>query len=68
MRYLLIAVIVFNVMDALGKIIGVFAQSTDGFVFNLGRSFDAALWPVSIAIIAIAVLRAFPHQKKADKF
>ncbi|WP_371395455.1 hypothetical protein [Fretibacter rubidus] len=63
MRYLLIFVIILNVLDALGIIIGVISQDGSTITMKLGSAFDAALWPISIAVIATALLRIYPYGK-----
>ncbi len=64
MRILLILVIILNVMDALGIAIKIFSNAESSLSMTIGTIFDAALWPVSVALIATAILRIYPYKWK----
>lgn len=67
MRSLLIIVIILNMLDAFGAIIRKLTVEGSGFAEKLGGAVDAALLPLSIVVIATAVLRLTPVKKYKDK-
>ena len=65
MRVLLIIVIIWNVIDALGILISTFTDNESMSFAVLGSAVDNAIWPVSIAVLGTAVLQVYPYKKKA---
>lgn len=66
MRILLLLVVLFNALGALGSVIVAFTdeQASENFITNMGRAFDAAIIEVSIVVIALAILRFYPKPER----
>ena len=68
MRILLALVAIFNILDALGIFIQILSTKSEASLLSkVGSGFDSILWPVSIAILAIAMRRLIlPYNNKAS--
>jgi hypothetical protein len=67
MRFLLILVIILNVMDALGVFIKTFLHTEEGLLVKIGSGLDAALWSISLVVIATAVLKLLPYKRNPER-
>ena len=65
MSVLLIIVIVWNVIDALRVLISTLTETSSFSFAVLGRAVDNAIWPVSMAVVATAILQIYPYKNKA---
>ena len=68
MRVLLVIVIIWNVIDALGVLISTLADNESFSFAALGSSMDKAILPVSMAIVATAILQIYPYKNETSSF
>jgi hypothetical protein len=65
LRTILLIVIFLNFTDAIGIAMQIITADTgQNLITKIGASFDDVLWPVSIAVIGIAVVKMLPLSKR----
>ncbi len=66
MRYLLIIVIILNTLRALGTLFSYFSQIGIDSLAKIGGALDMVVFPVSMVIIATALLQIYPSKEKPN--
>jgi len=65
MKYWLIFVIILNAMNTVSIFMRTISSSETVSFAIIGRSIDNSLWPLSIIILALAVMKIYPKSKTA---